>query len=366
MTADRAPSLQFVGGVGSVTGSKFLITTARARVLVDCGLYQGLRELRERNWHVAVADPSSIDAVVLTHAHVDHCGYLPRLVAEGFHGPVYATATTAALAGIVLPDCGHLHEEEAEYANRKGFSRHDPALPLYTEDDAWRAVELLRPIPFHEERMIADGVSVRLSRAGHILGSATVRMQLGGDGPAVGFSGDLGRPTHPLLVAPDPPPSVDTLLVESTYGNRRHDDAGARGSTRRRCHNDDRAWRLRAHPGVRRRPHRGAAPSPRPAGEGWAASGWCAHLRGQPDGAQRPPCVPRGVTPRRSRHPADPRLAAATRSRYPGCTRSPMSRARRRSTTPARRRSSSRPRGWRQVGGWCITLPTSSPTAATP
>ena len=227
MTADRAPSLQFVGGVGSVTGSKFLITTARARVLVDCGLYQGLRELRARNWHVAVADPPSIDAVVLTHAHVDHCGYLPRLVAEGFHGPVYATATTSALARIVLPDCGHLYEEEAEYANRKGFSRHDPVLPLYTEDDAWRAVELLRPIAFREERMIADGVSVRLSRAGHILGSATVRMQLGGDGPAVGFSGDLGRPTHPLLVAPDPPPSVDTLLVESTYGNRRHDDAGA-------------------------------------------------------------------------------------------------------------------------------------------
>jgi metallo-beta-lactamase family protein len=224
---DRAPTLQFLGGVGTVTGSKFLITTDRARVLVDCGLFQGLRGLRERNWNVAVADPSSIDAVVLTHAHVDHCGYLPRLVAEGFHGPVYATATTSALAGIVLPDCGHLQEEEAEYANRKGFSRHDPALPLYTEDDAWRAVDLLRPIPFDEQWSIAEGVSVRLARAGHILGSATVRVQLSDDGPSVGFSGDLGRPSHPLLVAPDPAPSVDTLLVESTYGNRRHDDARA-------------------------------------------------------------------------------------------------------------------------------------------
>jgi metallo-beta-lactamase family protein len=222
--ADRPPTLQFLGGARTVTGSKFLVTAGRTRVLVDCGVFQGLRALRERNWDVAVPDPSTVAAVVLTHAHVDHCGYLPRLVAEGFRGPVYATPSTSALAGIVLPDCGHLYEEEAEYANRKGFSRHEPALPLYTEEDAWRAVDLLRPIPFGARREVADGVSVRLSRAGHILGSATVELRLDDDGPSIGFSGDLGRPSHPLLAAPDPPPTVGTLLIESTYGNRRHDD----------------------------------------------------------------------------------------------------------------------------------------------
>jgi metallo-beta-lactamase family protein len=223
----RAPTLQFLGAARTVTGSKFRVSTEGAEVLVDCGLFQGLRELRERNWEHAVPDPAAIDAIVLTHAHVDHCGYLPRLVADGFDGPVYATPGTIELARIVLPDCGHLQEEEAEYVNRKGLSRHDPALPLYTEEDAWRAVELLRPLPFHEERVVAGGISARLSRAGHILGSATCRLRLGPDGPVIGFSGDLGRPSHPLLVPPDPPEGVDCLLVESTYGNRRHDDAGA-------------------------------------------------------------------------------------------------------------------------------------------
>jgi metallo-beta-lactamase family protein len=223
----RAPTLAFIGGAGTVTGSKYLVETATARVLVDCGLFQGLRQLREQNWGVAIHDPASLDAVVLTHAHVDHCGYLPRLVKAGFTGPVHATAGTVDLARIVLPDCGHLQEEEAEYANRKGFSRHHPAEPLYTEDEAWAAAALLEPTPFHEARAIADDVTIRLSPAGHILGSASINVQIGNAGAGVTFSGDLGRPWHPILAPPDPPGACDWLLVESTYGDRQHDDADA-------------------------------------------------------------------------------------------------------------------------------------------
>jgi metallo-beta-lactamase family protein len=201
-----------------------LVRAGDRQVLVDCGLFQGLRELRVRNWDPLPLDAASIDAVVLTHAHVDHCGYLPRLVAAGYRGPIYSTATTADLVRIVLPDCAHLQEEEAEYANRKGFSKHDPALPLYTQEDAARAIELLRPVPLHRELDIADDVELRLSRAGHILGAASARLSLGTSNRALGFSGDLGRNNHPFLVPPDPPPQVDALVVESTYGDRRHDD----------------------------------------------------------------------------------------------------------------------------------------------
>ena len=220
-------SLQFLGGVGTVTGSKFLVSSGATRVLVDCGLFQGRRELRERNWQDPPIDPSSLDAVILTHAHVDHCGYLPRLVAAGFDGPVYVTPGTAALTNIVLPDCGHLNEEEAEYANRKGYSRHDPAKPLYTQDDAVAATRLLRLLDYATDLEIGPNVHLRFSRAGHILGSASVRLQLDAEGPCVGFSGDLGRSSHPLLVPPDPAPAADCLLVESTYGDRRHDDHDA-------------------------------------------------------------------------------------------------------------------------------------------
>ncbi len=220
-------TLQFLGGTGTVTGSKFLVSSGSTRVLVDCGLYQGIRELRERNWQDPPLDPRELDAVVLTHAHIDHCGYLPRLVAAGFDGPVYATRSTADLARIVLPDCGHLNEEEAEYRNRKGFSRHDPALPLYTQDQAWAATCLLKHVDYGVDLEIAPDVTLRLSRAGHILGAASVELRLGPDGPVVAFSGDLGRGSHPLLVQPDPPPAADYLVVESTYGNRRHDDEGS-------------------------------------------------------------------------------------------------------------------------------------------
>ncbi|MGE0138073.1 MAG: MBL fold metallo-hydrolase RNA specificity domain-containing protein [Ilumatobacteraceae bacterium] len=221
-------ALRFLGGAGTVTGSKFLVSSGETRILVDCGLYQGRRDLRDRNWQDPPVHPSSLDAIVLTHAHIDHCGYLPRLVAAGFDGPVYATPATAELARIVLPDCGHLNEEEAEYANRKGYSRHEPALPLYTEDDAWAATQLLKPLDYGETLEIGPYVELCLSRAGHILGAASVRLNLADDGRAVAFSGDLGRASHPLLVSPDPPPAARFLLVESTYGDRRHDDVGSR------------------------------------------------------------------------------------------------------------------------------------------
>jgi metallo-beta-lactamase family protein len=220
-------SLQFLGATETVTGSKFLVNSGGIRVLVDCGLYQGVRALRERNWAGLPFDIATLDAIVLTHAHLDHCGYVPRLVAEGYAGPIYGTPGTIELARIVLPDCGHLNEEEAEYANRKGFSRHDPARPLYTEDDAWEAIGQLRPVDYATKIEVAPDMHLRLSRAGHILGAASVEIELGHDGPTVVVSGDLGRSQHPLLVPPDPPPFGDCLLVESTYGNRHHDDAGS-------------------------------------------------------------------------------------------------------------------------------------------
>jgi metallo-beta-lactamase family protein len=197
-------------------------------VLVDCGLYQGLRELRERNWVDLPVPAASIDAVVLTHAHIDHCGYLPRLVAQGFEGPAYATRRTDQLARIVLPDCGYLNEEEAEYANRKGYSRHDPALPLYTRDDALVALEHLVPVEYGATLEVAPDVSVRLSRAGHILGAASIGINIA-NGATTVVSGDLGRGKHPFLTAPDPCPPTDFVLVESTYGDRRHDDGDAIG-----------------------------------------------------------------------------------------------------------------------------------------
>ena len=223
-SSSAVPTLQFLGAAGTVTGSKHLVRYGNTRVLVDCGLFQGLREVRERNWNDPPFDPAALDAVIVTHAHVDHCGYLPRLVASGYRGPIFATPSTAELAQIVLPDCGHLQEEEAAYANRKGFSRHDPAMPLYTEHDAWEALDQFVPIPFHTDVEVAPGVTVALSRAGHILGAASARVSLGSTGPTISFSGDLGRPNHPFLVAPDPPGAADWLVVESTYGDRRHAD----------------------------------------------------------------------------------------------------------------------------------------------
>jgi metallo-beta-lactamase family protein len=222
-----APVLTFLGAAGTVTGSRFLVDTPQARVLVDAGLYQGRKELRLRNREPFPVPVESIDAVVLTHAHVDHVGYLPALWCAGYRGPVHATAGTTALAGVVLPDAGHLQEEEAEYANSRGFSKHSPALPLYTEADAQATLALLRPTDFGVETEVAPGVFATLQPAGHILGSATVQLRLhSASDRTVLFSGDLGRPHHPLLVPPVPPGRPDVVVMESTYGDRRHDDEG--------------------------------------------------------------------------------------------------------------------------------------------
>ena len=227
-----SPILSFLGGARTVTGSRFLIDDADSRVLVDCGLFQGVKRLRERNWEPFPVDPASIDAVVVSHAHVDHIGYLPRLERLGFRGAVYATPGTQQLAGIVLPDSAHLQEEEADYANRKGFSRHHPAQPLYTARDAEAVLQRVRVIPFEHDFDVADGVTLRFHRAGHILGSATITLSLARPGRAISFSGDLGRPHHPILRPPSVPSGANIVLVESTYGNRRHDDDASRATFR--------------------------------------------------------------------------------------------------------------------------------------
>lgn len=220
------PTLSFLGATRTVTGSKFLIQAA-ATVLVDCGLFQGPRELREMNWS-PLPGVDEIDAVVITHAHLDHCGYLPRLMKAGFEGPVFVTEDTAALMGVVLPDSGRLLEEETEYANSVGYSRHRPALPLYTEAEAIEALGLLRVVEFGTFFEPAAGFRCRFDVAGHILGSATLRCELlaaSGRGNAViRFSGDLGRGNHPLLLPPAPVGDADLLVVESTYGDREHDE----------------------------------------------------------------------------------------------------------------------------------------------
>jgi metallo-beta-lactamase family protein len=213
--------LGFYGAAGTVTGSKFLVETDSSRLLVDCGLFQGLKELRLLNWEPTPFDPRSIDAVVLTHAHIDHSGYLPRLVKAGFSGDIYCTEPTAALIEILLLDSARLQEEDADYANRKGFSKHHPALPLYTVDDVERTLRLVKTVP---SRGLVDaaGFSVRFHEAGHILGSSFV----GIDEPATGhrfvFSGDLGRYNAPMHSDPEPLPDCDTLILESTYGDREH------------------------------------------------------------------------------------------------------------------------------------------------
>jgi metallo-beta-lactamase family protein len=223
-----APMLRFLGAAGTVTGSRFLLTTASGRTLVDCGLFQGLKELRLRNWEPFPIVPAAIEAVVLTHAHLDHSGYVPALCRDGFKGRIIATPATRALCRILLPDSGHLQEEEADYANRKGYSKHSPARPLYTEDDATRSLGRFDGAEFGAQVATHSGVRVTFHHAGHILGSSTVLVEADGPrGRRVLFSGDLGRPHHPILRPPDPPPAADVIVVESTYGDRRHDDAAS-------------------------------------------------------------------------------------------------------------------------------------------
>ncbi len=224
-------SLTFLGAAGTVTGSKHLLETGPHRVLVDCGLFQGLKLLRERNWQPFPVRADAIDAIILTHAHLDHCGYLPRLVAEGFRGRVFCTGGTRDLCSIVLPDAAHIQEEDARDANRHGYSKHHPALPLYTSQDAERALTLLQPVGYNRPVPVVPGVDVEFINAGHLLGSAYARVRT--EGTTILFGGDLGRYGRPILPDPTPVDRADVLLVESTYGDRLHDpdDNGDRLAT---------------------------------------------------------------------------------------------------------------------------------------
>jgi metallo-beta-lactamase family protein len=215
-------TVRFLGAAGTVTGSKHLIETGKSRLLLDCGLFQGLKELRLRNWKQPPVAPARLDAVVLSHAHIDHTGYLPVLVRNGFRGPVYCTTATADLLKFMLPDSAYLQEEQAEYANFRGFSRHKPAEPLCTVEDAHAALALLEPRSYDEPFDAARDVRVTFQPAGHILGSATVSLDVGNHPVRVVFSGDLGRWQRPVLPDPAPVTEADVLLLESTYGNRLH------------------------------------------------------------------------------------------------------------------------------------------------
>jgi metallo-beta-lactamase family protein len=213
-------SLQVLGAAGTVTGSRYLIETQGKRILIDCGLFQGYKQLRQRNWRPFPVAPGSIDTVLLTHAHLDHSGYLPALVRDGFRGKVLCTPATIDLCGLLLPDSGHLQEEEARYALRKGYSRHAKPEPLYTLDDAERALDQLDQAPFDREVDLGQGVAARFIPAGHLLGAAQIQIKV--EGRTIHFSGDIGRPVDPIMRAPSPFEGADVLVCESTYGNRFH------------------------------------------------------------------------------------------------------------------------------------------------
>lgn len=213
-------TLTFLGAIDTVTGSQYLLDTGAARVLVECGLFQGPKKLRERNWRQLPFEASTLAAVVLTHAHIDHSGYLPRLYKNGYTGPTYCTRGTRDLLQILLPDAGHLQEEEAEHANKWGYTKHHPAMPLYTREDADRCLDHVVPVEFHEAFSPARGMGAVFSRAGHIVGSACLKLTTGDT--SIAFSGDVGRPHDPIMRPPESMPAADYLVVESTYGDRRH------------------------------------------------------------------------------------------------------------------------------------------------
>lgn len=224
------PTLTFLGAARTVTGSKHLLEINGSRILVDCGLFQGLKDLRLKNWEKLPIDAASITAVVLTHAHLDHSGYLPRLVAEGFKGRIFCTPGTKDLCQLVLTDSAKIQEEDARQANRHAYTRHHPALPLFTAEDAAAALRLLQPVGFDRPVPVAEGVEVSFHPAGHLLGSAWVRLRASGrETIDMVFGGDLGRYGRPVLPDPTPCDHADILLVESTYGNRLHaaNDEGA-------------------------------------------------------------------------------------------------------------------------------------------
>ncbi|MEO0048867.1 MAG: hypothetical protein RL556_199, partial [Actinomycetota bacterium] len=221
--ANNKPSIRFLGAAGTVTGSRFLLTCGDTKVLIDCGMFQGIKTLRERNWEKFEVDPHSIDAVVLTHAHLDHCGFLPRLVRQGFSGPVYSTHYTAKLAEVILRDSARIQTEDAKYAAKKQFSKHNPPLPLYEEGDVDNTVKLFNTEDFGVRVKVANETFVTFYPSGHILGAAYLKVEF--FGKKLVFTGDMGRPDHPLLVAPAQMPvePLDALITESTYGDREHE-----------------------------------------------------------------------------------------------------------------------------------------------
>ena len=213
-------TLQFLGAANTVTGSRYLLEIDKRRVLIDCGMFQGHKYLRERNWAAFPVDPATIEMVLLTHAHIDHSGYLPALVKQGFKGKVYCTAASRELCAILLPDSGYLLEEQARYARKKGYSKHANPEPLYTRDDAEACLKYFRAHDFEKPLKIMPGVSARFLRAGHILGAAQISLDI--HGRTLHFSGDMGRPNDPLMKPPVPLVQADVLVCESTYGDRVH------------------------------------------------------------------------------------------------------------------------------------------------
>ena len=216
--------ITFLGAAGTVTGSKYLLEVEGKRLLVDCGLFEGPKELKQRNWDKCPVDPATIDWVLLTHAHIDHTGYLPRLVRNGYRGPIYANAATHELCGVLLPDSAHLQEEDALYATKKGYTNHKPPLPLYTVAEAQTTLTQFREIPSNDPFTISPQFSVRPHDAGHILGATWLELTIteGGKKMLVVFSGDVGRYDQPILKDPESPTRADFLLCEATYGDREH------------------------------------------------------------------------------------------------------------------------------------------------
>ena len=213
--------VQFIGATGTVTGSKYLLSYDRYKILIDCGLFQGIKNVRRRNWADLPFDVSSLDAVVLTHAHIDHSGYLPALMKRGYHGPIYCSESTRALCRVLLPDAGYLQEEDARYANRKKFSKHSPAEPLFTEEDARKVLKQFRAADIHKTLELPGGMQATFYPVGHILGACAIRLEY--QGKSIIFSGDVGRADDRIMYPPSTLPASDYLVLESTYGDRLHE-----------------------------------------------------------------------------------------------------------------------------------------------